>query len=58
MIEPESTATFYREQARDARQSAAIATNQDYRASYLKLASDWDRLAHGIETGNFRHAAS
>ena len=58
MIEPEYTATFYREQAIDARQSAAKATNDEYRCAYLKLAADWDRLANGIETGTFINARS
>ena len=49
MTDRSYTAVYYREQAEDARQSAAKAMTQENRDGYLKLAADWDRLADEID---------
>ena len=49
MADEPYTAAYYREQAEDARQSAATAMTQESRDGYLKLAADLDTLADEID---------
>jgi hypothetical protein len=44
MADEPYTAAYYREQAEDARQSAATAMTKESRDGYLKLAADLDTL--------------
>ena len=49
MAEQTYTSAYYRQQAENARQSAARATKVEYREGYLKLAATWDRLADEMD---------
>jgi uncharacterized protein Yka (UPF0111/DUF47 family) len=44
------TVAYYRKQAEEARQSAAMATAEEKRQGYLNLATSWDKLADDMET--------